>query len=184
MPECVYQEDNKMSQIGAWFAPILICIIVLSGVVRTDNCFDTFIIGAKSGLKTVYSIAPSLIGLITAVEMMKVSGAIDILNNALEPVSSLLHIPKEVMPLVILRPITGSGSLAMLDRLLSSCGANSIASRTACVMCASSETTFYTTALYFSSVKVRRIRYTLVAALAADFICVLVSCVTVGLFFE
>ena len=172
-----------MSEIGAWFAPLLICIIVTAGIIRTDNCYDIFIGGARSGLKTVFSIAPGLIGLITAVEMMKASGAIDILNTAVAPAAKLLNLPEEVIPLVLLRPITGSGSLAMLDRLMSSCGADSAAGRIAGVMCASSETTFYTSTLYFSSVKIKHIRHTLVAALCADFVCVMVSSATVNLFF-
>ena len=172
-----------MSIIGAYCAPVVICVIVLCGMFRVQGMFSVFCGGAKEGLRTVASIAPSLIGLITAVEMFKVSGALDVLTSAILPVSNILHLPQEVMPLVLLRPITGGGSIAMLDRLLDQYGANSMTGRVACVMCGSSETTFYTTALYFGSVGVKKIRHTLIAALAADLVCTILSGITVGLLF-
>ena len=172
-----------MSYITAWFAPLVICVIVVTGMIRTDNVFSHFTSGATMGLKTVYSIAPSLVGLIVAVQMLKSSGAVDILTYALTPFADILHIPKDVMPLVLLRPVSGSGALAMLDRLVATAGADSISGRVASVLCASSETTFYTTTLYFSSVKIKRIRHTLIAALIADFSCTIISAITVNLFF-
>lgn len=172
-----------MAYISAYFAPLIICVIVVVAMINTDDMFSQFVSGAKSGLHTVYSIAPSLIGLITAVEMMKASGAIDWLNFAVEPIADVFCLPSDIMPLVLLRSISGGGALAMLDRLLATTGPDSLSGRIASVLCASSETTLYTTTLYFSSVKIKRIRHTLVVALIVDFCCVLVSSITVNLFF-
>ena len=170
-----------MSYIGMWFAPVIICIITVTGLCCTDNVFSHFTSGAKDGIKTVYTIAPSLIGLITAVEMLKSSGAIDLLNYAFSPLANLIYLPQDVMPLVLLRSISGGGALAMLDRLIASAGPDSLSGRIASVLCASSETTLYTSTLYFSSVKIKRVRHTLAVALMADFVCVIISSITVRL---
>lgn len=172
-----------MTDIGAYAVPVVILIIVITGLIRVKGVFGVFTGGAYDGLKVVLNIAPSLIGLITAVEMFKASGALDVLTYAMSPVANLLHLPQEVMPLVILRPISGSGSIALLDRILELYGPNSAAGRVACVMCGSSETTFYTSTMYFGSIGVKRIRHTLVAALIADFCAIIVSNAAVGILF-
>lgn len=172
-----------MAYISAYFAPLIICVIVIVAMLNTDDMFSQFIGGAKSGLHTVYSIAPSLVGLITAVEMMKASGAIDLLNFAVQPIAEVFSLPSDIMPLILLRSISGGGALAMLDRLLATSGPDSLSGRIASVLCASSETTFYTITLYFSHIKIKRLRHTLVVALIADFFCVLISSITVDLFF-
>ena len=131
----------------------------------------------------MFSIAPTLIGLVTAIEMLKCSGAMDILTDFLSPFAELLHFPKELVPLVLLRPVSGSGSTALLERILSMYNPEAFICRVASVMCAASETTFYTSTLYFNSVKIKKLRYTLAAALLGDFVAVVMSCVTVQLFF-
>lgn len=172
-----------MTAIGSYAVPILLAVIVFAGAVRVKGSFGVFTAGAKEGLKTILNIAPSLIGLITAIEMFKASGALDMLTYALTPVCSLLPVPPQVTPLILLRPISGSGSLALLDRMLEQYGPDSTAGRVACVMCASSETTFYTTTVYFGAVGVTKIRHTLAAALAADFCGVIISSIAVNMLF-
>ena len=172
-----------MNIIGSYAVPLVISAILIAGLFRTSGMFGQFTSGALDGMKVLMRIVPSLVGLITAVEMFKASGALDVLTFSLSPVASFLHLPKEIMPLMILRPISGGGAVAMLDRLLSSYGPNSLAGRVACVMCGSSETTFYTTTLYYGAVGVKKIRHTLVAALIADFCGMVISGIAVNLLF-
>lgn len=173
-----------MNLIGSYAVPLMILVIVLVGVFRVKGLFGVFTDGAKDGLKVVLKIAPSLIGLITAIEMFKTSGALDVLTFALTPIFSFLPIPPEVTPLILLRPISGSGAIALLDRMLELYGPDSSVGRVAAVMCGSSETTFYTTTMYYGSVGVKKIRHTLICALAADFCGVIISSIAVGLLFN
>jgi len=169
--------------VGAWVVPVIIGLILIFGLAQGVKPFDCFLQGASDGLTALIKIIPSLIGLITAVEMFKASGALDLLNYALSPVANFLQIPSEVMPLALLRPISGGGTIALLDRILNAVGPDSTAGRTASVMCGSSETTFYTMAVYYGSCGITRTRYTLIAALAGDFAAMVISAAVVRLLF-
>ncbi len=155
--------------------PVMILTIVLLGLFKDVDVFDSFVTGGEKGLKVSVKILPSIIGLLVAVGMMRASGALDLLVNLLSPVSTLFHIPKEVMPLTLLRPISGSGTTALVTDMINTYGADSQIGRIAAVMAGSSETTFYTIAVYFGAVKVKNIRYTLVCALVADFMAAVLS---------
>lgn len=172
-----------MQVIGIWAVPVIIGLIVAIGLCRGVHIFDCFLDGAKEGLRSLLGIIPSLAGLIVAVEMFKASGAMDVLSAAVSPVTDFLGFPREAVPMAILRPVSGGGSLALLDRILQTAGADSLAGRTAAVMCGSSETTFYTVAVYYGSCGVSRIRYTLLAALLADGVAALASAAVVRFFF-
>lgn len=172
-----------MNNIGAYAVPCVIFIIVFCALVRKRPIFSPLCKGAEDGLVTVYKIAPTLIGLITAIEMFKVSGAMDILTSFFAPVAELIGLKKELVPLVLLRPVSGGGSTALLERMLNMYDSESDICRIACVMCAASETTFYTTTLYFGSVKIKKLRYTLAAALIGDAVAVAISNITVYLLF-
>ncbi len=172
-----------MQIIGIWAVPVVIGLIITVGLCRGVRIFDCFLEGARDGLKSLIGIIPSLAGLIVAVEMFKASGAMDVLSAALAPATDLLGFPREAVPMAILRPVSGGGSLALLDRILQNAGADSLAGRTAAVMCGSSETTFYTVAVYYGSCGVSRIRYTLLAALLADGVAALASAAAVRLLF-
>lgn len=172
-----------MQIIGAWAVPVVIALIIVAGLCRGVRLFDTFLEGAKGGLSSLVGIIPSLMGLILAVEMFKASGAMDILSASVAPVTDFLGLPRQVVPMALLRPVSGSGSLVLLDRILQQAGPDSLAGRTAAVMCGSSETTFYTVAVYYGSCGVSRTRYTLLAALLADGVAALVSAAVVRLLF-
>ncbi|MBC8536657.1 nucleoside recognition domain-containing protein [Feifania hominis] len=172
-----------MAALSAVITPAIIAGVVLFGLVRGVAVFDCFIEGAVEGLKVVYRILPTLIALLTAVSLFEASGALEIIGAAVRPLTDLLHIPSELVPLAILRPVSGSGSISLLDTLLASVGPDSFAGRVACVMLASTETTFYTFTLYYASAGVKRTRHTLAAALVADVSVILLACVFVRLFF-
>lgn len=163
--------------------PLVVVMFIVFGLVKRVGVFDSFLCGAKDGLYTLYTIAPTLIGLITAVTMLKASGATDMLTEAITPIAERLGFPAEIVPVAILRPISGGGSTALLLNIFKDCGPDSFAGRIVSVMAGSTETTFYAIAVYFGSVGIKRIRHTLISGLMADFTAVVFSVLTVRLFY-
>ena len=157
--------------------------IIIYGLVKGVDIFDTFLDGAKEGFRTSVKILPTLVALMTCVGMFKASGALDILTYALSPVASLLGLPEECIPLAVLRPISGSGAMVLFNDLLASYGPDSLIGRVASVMEGSSETTFYTIAVYFGAIKITKTRHALPSALTADVVGVVMSAVMVSVVF-
>ena len=170
-----------MSQLGGYVVPVVIFAIILCGIVKKQNVFDLFLCGAKEGITIALNILPALVGLMMAIEMFKASGALDLIVAALAPVGKALHFPSEVVPLALMRPISGSGSLSVFEGILKKYGADSYIGRVASVLQGSTETTFYTVAIYYGSVGISKTRHTLPAALSADFIGFVMSIVSVRL---
>ena len=158
-------------------------IIIVFGFAKKVPLFDTFVVGAKGGFNTLLSIAPTLVGLIVAINMLKGSGALDVISNFISPVADAIGFPTEIVPLVLLRPISGGGSTALLPSIFADVGPASFAGRVASVLAGSTETTFYALAVYYGSVKVKKIRHTLVAALSADLTATVIAVVSVKMFF-
>lgn len=161
------------------FMPVFIAVIVIFGFVKKVELFDAFTAGATEGIKTLLTIAPSLVGLIVAVNLLKASGATDALCALISPAAQALGFPEQIVPMVLLRPISGGGSTALLTGIYKDCGADSFAGRVASVLAGSTETTFYAIAVYYGSVKVKKIRHTLIAALSADFTAAVMAVLTV-----
>ncbi|QAT51340.1 spore maturation protein [Caproiciproducens sp. NJN-50] len=164
--------------------PAVVFCIILFGFIRKVPVFDTFVSGAKEGLRSTVSILPSLIGLIMAVSMLSASGALDLLSSLLAPVANWIGLPKQAMPLALIRPISGSGSTAVLFRIFQDYGPDSFIGRVSSVMSGSTETTFYAIAVYFGAVGIRKTRHTIPAALTADLTVCIVSALTVRLLFS
>ncbi|WP_411676130.1 spore maturation protein [Caproicibacter sp.] len=173
-----------MDKLGIYIMPAVVLCIVLFGFLRKVPVFDTFVAGAKEGLHSTVSILPSLIGLIMAVSMLSASGALDLLSSFLAPVASLIGLPKQAMPLALIRPVSGSGSTAVLTQIFQDCGPDSFVGRVASVMSGSTETTFYAIAVYFGAVGIKKTRHTIPAALTADLTVCVISALTVRLFFS
>lgn len=173
-----------MENFSFFIIPSIILIIVVMGLLKKISIFDLFLTGAKEGLLGTVSIAPSIIGLITAVSMLKASGALDIFTSFMGPLAQIAKIPPQVMPLMILRPISGSGSLALVDSILASVGPDSFPGRVVSVVMGSTETTFYAIAVYFGAVGIKNTRHTIPAALIADFSSSLFSVLIVNLLFK
>lgn len=163
--------------------PLMFFGIITYGFMQKIKVFDAFIIGAKDGLETSVRILPSLIALLTAIAMFKSSGALDIIIKLLSPILEFIRLPEEVMPLALMRPISGSGSLAIVETIFKDHGPDSFAGRVASVMMGSTETTFYTLTVYFGSVNVKDTRYTVKAALLADLFGILTSVWVVRMLF-
>lgn len=162
--------------------PIFASVVVIFGLVRRVPVFDIFLKGAKEGIQLLYNIAPTIIGLVFAVDLLKSSGAIDRLCTMAAPIAEYMGFPKEIVPMVMLRPISGSGATALLTSLYETSGPDSFAGRVASVLAGASETTFYAIAMYYGSIKVEKIRHTLIAALAADFTAFVMSVITIRVF--
>ena len=168
----------------SYIIPIIIGAILIFGLINGVDVFNEFIEGAKENLKIGVQILPALIALMTAVGMFKASGALDILTYALSPLTNFLGFPSECVPLAMIRPISGSGALAVYESILNSNHPDSFVGRVASVMLGSTETTFYTIAVYYSVRKIKKTRHTLACALMADFAGFVVSALVVSIFFR
>lgn len=157
-----------LNQFAVYIIPIVLLGIVIFGLIKKVNIYDAFLEGAKEGACD-FQIMPAIIAILTAIGMLKASGALTMLVQLLEPVCQLIGFPAELAPLAIIRPISGSGSLAVLEQVLVDYGPDSLIGQIACVMQGSTETTFYTIAVYYGAAQITKTRYTLPCALAADF---------------
>lgn len=155
--------------------PAIILIIVLYGIIEKRRVFDDFLEGAKEGISIVINILPTLIGLFVAIGALRSSGILDIIIKILTPLLSIIDFPTELMPLAMLRPISGSSSIAIATDIMSNYGVDTTLGMMASVIMGSTETTLYTIAIYTSCVKIKKTRFILLAALTADIVGILVS---------
>ncbi len=166
---------EKLGAISGYAIPVIFLLILVFGLYKEVKVYDIFIEGAKEGISTVIRIIPTLVGLMVAVGVFKASGALELLVQVFMPLASVLGIPPETMPLALMRPVSGSASLAMVAEIIQTYGPDTFIGRTASTMMGSTETIFYTLAVYFGSVGIKNIRYTLAAALLADLVSVTAS---------
>ncbi len=157
-----------MNKITDYILPCMVVLIILHGAFKGINVFDEFINGAKNGFKTILDITPSLIALLLCVNMLRASGGLDVICSLVSPLTTFLGIPKEITPLAILSPVSGSGALGMYENILKSFGPDSYIGRCASVIMGSTETTFYAITLYYGSINIKKTRHTLPSALCAD----------------
>lgn len=157
-----------ITYLTAIFVPLFIAGIVIFGVFKKVAVYDTFIEGAKQGLETVIRILPYVVGFVFAINIFTASGCFDYIAAALSPILKPVGIPPEILPLALMRPFSGSASIGILTSILQKYGPDSFIGRSASTLMGSSETLFYTTALYFGSVGIKRTRYTVPASLIAE----------------
>lgn len=148
--------------------PLLLAVVTVWGLVRRVDVYTALTDGAAEGLRVLLHIFPNLVVLLTAVYMFRASGALETLTSWLTPALAALGIPPETAPLLLIRPLSGSGALAAGSELMETYGTDSTIGRTAAVMLGCTETTFYTIAVYFGAAGIRKTRYTIPAALTAD----------------
>ena len=166
---------NIINYLSTIAMPMTIFIIIMYGVSEKKNVFDIFIKGAKDGIEITIKILPTLIALFLAIGALRNSGILNLFINFLNPALIKLSIPSEIMPLAMLRPISGSGSIAIATDIMKTYGVDSNIGLIASVIMGSTETTLYTIAVYSSSVGIKKTRFVLLAALAADITGMLVS---------
>lgn len=168
---------------SSYLIPLLLALTAIFALIRRVDVYTTLTDGAQEGVSVMLRILPSLVALLTAVYMLRASGAMEFFGAVLAPVLHRLGIPQEIAPLILIRPVSGSAALAVGSELMAQHGTDSYLGRIAAVMLGSSETTFYTIAVYFGSAGIRRTRYAVPAALIADAVCFVASAFAVRLFF-
>ena len=166
-----------------YLIPILLLLVSALALRKQENVYGQLLTGAAEGLALVKSILPALILLLTAVHMLRASGAAELLSRFLAPCFSFCGIPPETALLVLIRPISGSAALAVGADLMQQYGVDSAIGRTVAVMLGSTETTFYTISIYFGAAGISKTRYTIPAALFADFVGFFMASLTVKLLF-
>ena len=166
-----------------YLIPMILLLCAAFALGRKENAYDLMLHGAAEGLQLTVSILPALILLLTAVSMFRASGAAELLSRLMSPLFSFFGIPPETALLVLVRPISGSAALAVGADLMAAYGVDSPVGRTAAVMLGSTETTFYTISVYFGAAGIQKTRYTVPAALFADFIGFLMASWTVRMFY-
>ena len=166
-----------------YLVPLLLTAICALTLGKRENAYGHLLAGGKEGLELLVSIVPTFVFLLTAVSMLRASGAMGLLSDLLAPVLNLFGIPPETAPLILIRPISGSAALAVGTELMASYGVDSPIGRTAAIMLGSTETTFYTISVYFGAAGVKQTRYTVPAALFADFVGFFMASLTAKLFF-
>ena len=168
---------NFINYISNIAIPFTILIIVVYGLVEKQPVFDVFLEGAKEGIQIVINIFPTLLGLFLSINILRASGIIEAFTNLILPILNLLKIPAEILPLALLRPISGSASMAVATDIMKNFGVDSFIGLITSTIMGSTETTLYTIAIYTSAIRIKKARFVLIAALAADFVGMLTSVV-------
>lgn len=157
-----------MNNLGTYVLLMFISSVLIFALARKTAIFDCFLEGAKSGMKNAISILPALVALLFAVKLLTASGITDALTRSLSPMLEKIGFPAEVLPLCVLSPLSGSGSLSAFQEILAEYGADSYIGRVASVIAGATETTFYAVTVYYGAIGVKKIRHTIAAALCAD----------------
>ncbi|MDB5084436.1 MAG: spore maturation protein [Bacilli bacterium] len=173
-----------LNLLSAWALPIIVAVIIGIGYFRKVPLYDTFVQGAREGIPTVLRILPHLVAMMVAVQVFRNSGVLDDVLRFLSPVLQRIGIPAEIVPMALLRSISGSGSLAVMTDIFRTQGTDSFVGKMASILQGSSDTTLYVLTVYFGSVGIRQSRYALKVGLLADFAAVSFSIIAAYFFFS
>ena len=173
-----------MNIISKIILPIVILFIIFYGVKKHINVFETFLEGAKEGLKIVFNIFPSILAMVFAINIFLDSNFINVIGKIFLPILHKLQIPIDIIPMALLRPISGTASLSVMNNIFFKFGPDSFVGRLASVLQGCTDTTIYVIALYFSSVGIKKIKYSLSVGLFADIIGIIVAFLVTILFFN
>ncbi len=172
-----------LNLISLWALPVILIGILTFGLIKKVPLYEEFTEGAKEGFKVSVKIIPYLVAIIVGISMLRASGAIDILAHFMSPVLNKFNVPADVLPLMIVRSLSGSGALGIFSDIANNMGPDSYATKLAAVMVGSSETTFYVLAVYFGAVGITKIRYALIVGLLADLIGIIAAVSVCNLMF-
>lgn len=159
-----------MNIISLWALPALLITILTLGLIKKVPLYEVFTDGAKDGFKVAVNIIPYLVAIIVGISMFRASGIIEMIGQVLAPVLSHFNVPTDVIPIMIVRSLSGSAALGIFSDVANTAGPDAYATKLAAIMVGSSETTFYVLAVYFGAVGISKVRYALFAGLLADFI--------------
>ena len=159
-----------------YIIPIFIVAILLFSIIKKINAYDCFVSGAKQAIDLCINTFPYLVAIFVIVELLSISGLSSVLSTIASPVFSFFGIPTELTEFLILRPFTGSGSIGILSKIFSLYGADSYIAKCACIIMSTTETTFYVVAVYFSTTKIKKLKYTIPVCLLSAFISSCLAC--------
>ena len=167
--------QSLMNIISLWALPAILLLILTMGLFKKIPIYEIFTEGAKDGFKVAVNIIPYLVAIIVAISMFRASGCIELIGSALSPVLTALNVPADVLPVMIVRSLSGSAALGVFSDIANTHGAESYATKLSAIMVGSSETTFYVLAVYFGAVGISKLRYALLVGLLADVIGILAA---------
>ncbi len=166
--------------IGTYIIPLFMVSLICSCFKNKINLYDAVVIGAENGIKTIKTILPTMVIILTAVYMLRASGLLDAMISIFRPLFIKLGVPAEIIPMVMLRPVSGSGSFGLLTDYYTNFGVDSQIGRLVSVIMGSTETTFYTIAVYYSGTGIKDIRRVIPCALVGDLVCIIAACIIVN----
>ena len=169
--------QSILNIISLWALPSIIVLILTVGIIRKIPIYEVFTEGAKDGFKVAINIIPYLVAIIVAISMLRASGAIEMLANSLSLILTRFNIPADVLPVIFVRPLSGSAALGLFSDIATSAGPAAYSTKLAAVMVGSSETTFYVLAVYFGAIGIKKFRYALWVGILADIIAAIMSIV-------
>lgn len=172
-----------MNIVSGLVIPIMVLTVVLYGIYKKIDVYDVFIEGAKESFKMIISVFPYLLGMMLAINMFLDSNMLSILISFLRPILDLIDLPFDIIPMTIMRPISGTSTLAILNNIFTQYGPDSYIGRLASTLQGSTDTTFYVITLYFGSIGIKKIRYSLYAGLFADLVGIIASIIIVRIIF-
>lgn len=175
--------QSILNLISLWALPFIIVLILTMGIIKKVPVYEVFTEGAKDGFKVAVNIIPYLVAIIVAISMLRASGAIEMLAGMLSSILAKCHIPADVLPVIFVRPLSGSAALGLFSDIATNAGAHAYSTKLAAVMVGSSETTFYVLAVYFGSIGITKFRYALWVGLLADIIAAVMSVIVCSWFF-
>ncbi|MBE6687658.1 MAG: spore maturation protein [Ruminococcaceae bacterium] len=173
-----------MEKISVFAIPAIMTAFAFTVIFSRNDMHTAFTSGVIRGFKTAFELTPVMIILMSSIYMLNISGFTDTLGGILTPVLGKIGIPSEIVPLILLRPVSGSGATAMVNDILIKYGADSFAGRCACVLAGCTDTILYTVSVYFGAVNIKNTRHALPAAFATQIFAVIISCLAVRIFFS
>lgn len=169
--------------VSIWAIPFILFVIPLYALIKKVEIYETFIDGAKEGFNVGVRIIPYLVAILVAIGMFRASGALDMIAHVCEPILSFIHMPIDILPLAVIRSLSGSGALGVLTEIVQEHGVDSYVTKLAAVMVGSSETTFYVLAVYFGSVGIKNFRHAVATGIIADLVGIIGALFICSLFF-
>lgn len=175
--------ENIINSISLYAIPFILISIPLYGLFKKVKVYETFTEGAKEGFTTAVTIIPFLVGMLVAIGVFRASGAMDIITNLVSPITSKIGMPGEVVPMALMRPLSGGGAAGIMNDLFTTYGPDSLIGRMASIMNGSTETTFYILAVYFGAVGIKKTRHALPVGLIADFVGIMTAVAVTNMMF-
>lgn len=174
---------SLITTVSAWIIPCFILIVLLTATYKRIPTYETFVEGGKEGVKLAFSLLPFLVGMIVSIAILQASGAMTAFIHLIEPVLTFIGVPPEIIPLALVRPISGTAALGMTTDLIENFGPDSFIGRLASTMQGSTDTTLYILTVYFGAVGIKKMRYALKVGLLADLIGIIASILIVNIVF-